>query len=293
MMLRRPVRRHRGLGQRGGPARRRRGADAVRRRRCSRRGSCGRWRRSPGGRSSALRGLTGRLARENAMRKPGPHGHHGRGADDRPRAGRVRDGLRRRDQQLDRQDDRRQLPRRDRAPEHRRLLADSRATRSTRPRASTASQTVSSITLRHRRARRAATGASSSPASTRATLGEVLALDFQSGGSPAFAGARRRRRRSSTRTSRDDNDLERGRHAARAHADRASGRRSTVRRHGRRASSTCSARWSSTRATTPASSAGSSPTSRSPGSRRRVAQGRRRRRWTTALEGRASRPSRC
>ena len=54
----------------------------------------------------------------------GPHRHHRGRADDRPRARRLRDRLRRGPQELGREDDRRELPRRDRAPEQRQLLAD-------------------------------------------------------------------------------------------------------------------------------------------------------------------------
>ena len=52
--------------------------------------------------SGARLGGCGRLARENAVRNPGPHGLHGRGADDRPRAGHRRRHARRRPARLDR-----------------------------------------------------------------------------------------------------------------------------------------------------------------------------------------------
>ena len=62
-------------------------------------------------------------ARERAA-QPEPHRGHRGGADDRPRAGRLRHRLRRRPEELGRPGRRRKLRRRDRDPEHRRLLAD-------------------------------------------------------------------------------------------------------------------------------------------------------------------------
>ena len=62
-------------------------------------------------------------ARERGA-QAGPHGCHGRSADDRAGGRGVRDGLRGRHQRVGRQRDRPQLPGRHRPPEHRRLLAD-------------------------------------------------------------------------------------------------------------------------------------------------------------------------
>ena len=110
-------------GTRGGPARRRRGADPVRRVAvlAAARAAAGVGHRAAARAAARPDRPAGARERDAQAR---PHRHHGGRADDRARADRVRHGLRRRDQQLDRQDDRRQLPRRDRAPEHRRLLAD-------------------------------------------------------------------------------------------------------------------------------------------------------------------------
>ena len=122
-----------------------------------------------------LRGLTGRLARENAMRKPGRTA---------TTAAALMIGLAlvvfvtifaAGAQDVGREDDRRELPRRDRAPEHRRLLADPARGASTRAGEVDGVDTVSSITY--------ATGALPNggknvrvAAVDPATLGSVLAL---------------------------------------------------------------------------------------------------------------------
>ena len=148
------------------------------------------------------------------------HGDHGRRADDRPRADRVRHRLRRRDQQLGRQDDRRQLPRRDRRCQNTDGFSPIPA-RGARRRA-----------RRGRRADRlgdhatppascrAAAGTSSSPAVDPATLGQVLALDFKSGDPAAFASLAPNGTVLDENFARDKG-LEGGRHAAGADADRA------------------------------------------------------------------------
>ena len=57
--------------------------------------SCGRWRARSAGRCERFGGSTGRLARENAMRNPARTAVDRGGADDRPRARRLRQRLRR------------------------------------------------------------------------------------------------------------------------------------------------------------------------------------------------------
>ena len=71
-----------------------------------------------------LRGLTGRLARENALRKPGRTAVDRRRADDRAGARLVRHGVRRRDLRLHRRRARHARPGRRDRPEQGRLLAD-------------------------------------------------------------------------------------------------------------------------------------------------------------------------
>ena len=65
----------------------------------------------------ALRGITGRLARDNTVRHPGPHRRDRRGADDRPRAGQPDLDPRGRHEGLDQQRDRRLLRRQPDHPE--------------------------------------------------------------------------------------------------------------------------------------------------------------------------------
>ena len=89
--LRRPPR----FGRRPAAARARPDPALRRRSRCWRARSSSRSPRSSAARSRRFRGVTGRLARENTLRNPEPHGDHVRGADDRRRPRRLRGDLRR------------------------------------------------------------------------------------------------------------------------------------------------------------------------------------------------------
>ena len=80
----------------GRPRRRRRRGDAASACRCSARGWCAPLASVIGWPLERLRGLTGRLARENAVRKPGRTAVTAGGADDRAGGRGVRDRLRRR-----------------------------------------------------------------------------------------------------------------------------------------------------------------------------------------------------
>ena len=272
---RRPVRRHRRLRHRRRAARRRRGADAVRRLAVlAAAGAPARVAHRAPARAAARPHRPARARERDAQARP--HRHHRRGAHDRAGAGGVRDHLRRGPEDLGGEDDRRELPRRDRAPEQRRLLADPARGRRDGPREVDGVDTVSSITY--------ATGALPSggenvrvAAVDPATLGSVLALTFKSGDPSVLAGLGPHDAIVDDAFAREQG-ARGGRHAAPAHPARANGDASRCAAPWR-ASSTCSARRSWTRAP-PGSSAGSSRASRWRGSRRTPLRSRCRTRWT-------------